>query len=178
LEIITMKLAKLLGICLVLCSVSLVLGGGGLPKKEDVPKYLKQLKTSQIAAERAKAAEMLGVRGGINANDVEEAVEPLKKSLQKDIDPKVRAAAARALGNIHPEAASTVPLLIDRLKNDSAKDVKLAAVVALGQFGADARDALPPLREFAKMFDAKKSKDGQTVLSAIKSISAGKKKKA
>ena len=61
-------------------------GGIGLPKKEDVPKYMKQLSATN-GADRAKAAEMLGKRGGINANDVEEAVEPLKKALQKDIDP-------------------------------------------------------------------------------------------
>jgi hypothetical protein len=177
-EYLSMNFAKLMGVSMVLCSVSLVLAQGvGLPKKEDVPKYLKQLQKSQVAAERAKAAEMLGKRGGINANDVDEAVEPLKKSMQKDVDAKVRAAAARALGQIHPDAAGTVPALIDRLKNDSSMDVKLATVVALGQFGPEAKDALPPLRELAKKFDTKKSKDGQTIMSAIQSIGAGKKKK-
>jgi HEAT repeat protein len=175
-----MKFAKLIGVSIVLGSVSLVLAGGGigLPKKEDVPKYLKQLLTSTVAADRAKAAEMLGKRGGINANDVEDAVEPLKKSLKKDIDPKVRAAAARALGNIHPEAEGTVPVLIDRLKNDASMDVKLASVIALGQFGSDAKAALPDLRDLAKKFDAKKSKDGQTIMTTIQLIGAAKKKKA
>ena len=174
-----MKFAKFVGVSLFLCSVSLVLAGGiGIPKKEDVPKYLKQLQTSLSASERAKAAEMLGKRGGVNANDVDDAVEPLKKSLQKDVDAKVRAAAARALGDIHPEAEGTVSLLIDRLKNDSSMDVKLATVVALGQFGGDAKDALPDLRELGKKFDAKKSKDGQTIMTTIQLISGAKKKKA
>jgi len=175
-----MRFAKFIGVSFVLCSVSLVLaqGGIGIPKKEDVPKYLKQLQTSTVAADRAKAAEMLGKRGGINANDVEDAIEPLKKSLQKDIDAKVRAAAARALGNIHPEAEGTVPVLIDRLKNDTVMEVKLATVVALGQFGSEAKAALPDLRELATKFDTKKSKDGQTIMTAIQMIGAAKKKKA
>jgi HEAT repeat protein len=172
-----MKFAKAAGLGILFCSMSLVMAGGfGIPKREDVPKYLKQLQTSPSATDRAKAAEMLGKRGGINANDVEEAIAPLKKVLEKDDDAKVRAAAARALGNIHPEAAGTVPLLIDRLKNDSSMDVKLATVVALGQFGGEAKEAVPSLQELATKFDAKKSKDGQTIMTAIQMIKGGKKK--
>jgi HEAT repeat protein len=175
-----MRYAQCLGLAIFFGAVSFVLAGGlGTPKREDVPKYLKMLQTSQNAADRAKAAQMLGKRGGINANDVEPAIEPLKKSLQKDIDAKVRAAAARALGDIHPEdAAGTVKILIDRLKNDTSMDVKLATVVALGQFGGESRDALPTLRELGKMFDAKKSKEGQTIMTTIQLIGMGKKKKA
>src|SRR4051812_9244725 len=114
-----MKFAQALGLGIFLCSISIVLAGGiGIPKKEDVPKYLAQLKTSKSGPDRAKAAEMLGKRGGINASDVEGAIEPLKTALQKDKDSAVRAASARALGNIHPDADGIVSLLIDRLKND------------------------------------------------------------
>ena len=176
-----MKFVQVLGLGIFLGSVSLLLAGGiGIPKKEDVPKYLKQLQTSSSGADRAKAAEMLGKRGGINANDVEDAIEPLKTALKKDKDAKVRAAAARALGNIHPDAEGTVPLLIDRLKNDEVMDVKMATVVALGLFGSEAKDALPQLREMAAKFDtkaAKKSNDAQTIQAAIKAISGAKKKK-
>ncbi|MBI2805987.1 MAG: HEAT repeat domain-containing protein [Planctomycetes bacterium] len=176
-----MKLAQAFGLGMLLVSFSLVLAGGlGVPKREDVPKYLKQLKTSKSAADRATAAQMLGKRGGINANDVEVAIEPLLKTLQKDIDARVRAAAARALGDIHPKADKVVPLLIERLTKDSSMDVKMASVVALGQFGPEARDALKPLRDLAKKYDtkkAKKSKDGQTIMTTIKLISGAKKKK-
>ena len=176
-----MKFVQVLGLGVFLGSISLVLAGGiGIPKKEDVPKYLKKLQTSSSGADRAKAAEMLGKRGGINANDVEDAIEPLKTALKKDKDAKVRAAAARALGNIHPDAEGTVPLLIDRLKNDEVMDVKMATVVALGLFGGEAKDALPQLREMAAKFDtkaAKKSNDAQTIQAAIKAISGAKKKK-
>jgi HEAT repeat protein len=172
-----MRSVQAIGLLILFSSVGLLLAGGGLgPKKEDVPKYMKQL-TAASGADRAKAAEMLGKRGGINANDVEDAVEPLKTMLQKDKDAKARAAAARALGEIHPEATTVVPTLIDALKNDKDKDVKMATVVALGQFGPDAKDALPPLRDYATKFDLKKSKDGQTIQANIQLISGAKKKK-
>ena len=175
-----MKFVQGLGLSIFLCSVSLVLAGGvGIPKREDMPKYLKMLQSAASAADRAKAADMLGKRGGINANDVEDAIEPLKKALEKDKEATVRAASARALGNIHPEAEGTVSLLIDRLKNDSSKDVKMASVVALGQFGPDAKDALVPLREMAAKFDtkaAKKSDEAQTIQAAINAITMKKKK--
>jgi HEAT repeat protein len=173
-----MRFAKLIGVGIFLATVSVLIAGGiGVPKKEDVPKYLNQLVKSTNSADRAKAAEMLGKRGGINANDVEDAIEPLRKALQKDTDVKVRAAAARALGDIHAQAEETVPVLIDRLKNDEKMDVKMAAVVALGQFGPDATAALQPLRDLAKKFDAKKSKEGQTIQNSIQLISLKKKKK-
>ncbi len=176
-----MRLVHGIAIWMFLGSISLVLAGGvGIPKREDVPKYLTQLQSSNSGAVRAKAADMLGRRGGINANDVESAIEPLKTALQKDADAKVRAASARALGNIHPEPESTVPVLISRLKADDVFDVKMAIVVALGQFAGEARDALPPLREMAAKYDtkaAKKSKDAQTIQNTIKSISGAKKKK-
>ena len=176
-----MKFAQALGLGIFLCSISIVLAGGiGIPKKEDVPKYLAQLKNSTKGADRAKAAEMLGKRGGINASDVEGAIEPLKTALQKDKDSAVRAASARALGNILPEAEGIVPLLIDRLKNDEVMGVKMASVIALGQFGAEAKEALPPLREMFAKYDtkaAKKSNDAQSIQAAIQLISGAKKKK-
>ena len=107
---------------------------------------------------------------------MEDAVEPLKTALQKDSSEKVRAAAARALGNIRPEAAETVPLLIDRLK-DNSLEVKMASVVALGQYGADAKPAVPALRKLASKFDAKKSEQGRTIMENLKRINGAKKKK-
>ncbi len=173
-----MKFAQIFGVGVILGSMSLVLAGGiGIPKKEDVPKYLKQLISSNSAADRARAAEMLGKRGGINQKDVADAVEPLKKSVQKDVDAKVRAAAARALGDIHMDAEGTVPILVERLKTDDKMDVKMAIVIALGQFGPDAKEALPALRELQKKFDPKKSKEAPTIQNTIQLITMMKKKK-
>jgi HEAT repeat protein len=173
-----MNFAKALGVGMLLCAAGfLVAGGVGAPKKEDVPKYLKQL-SSTNAADRAKAAEMLGKRGGIAAGDVDDAIEPLKKMLDKDKDAKARAAAARALGDIQADAAGAVPIMIDRLKAESEeKSVKMAVVIALGQYGPDAKDALPPLRDYLKTFDAKKSKEAATIQNSIQMISMKQKKK-
>lgn len=161
--------ACLLGL---LAAASALGARAGAPKKEDVPKYLKMLKTSQLAKERALGAEMLGKRGQINAEDVEEAIEPLKSALQKDSDVKVKAAAATALGNIAPDPEHTVPLLIEAVK-DKNLELKMAAITALGQFGAAAKAAIEPLREIAK--DKTDKKLSFTAILALKSI-VGKKK--
>jgi HEAT repeat protein len=154
---------------------SLALGGAsGTPKKEDVPKYLKMLKTSTVAKDRALAAEMLGKRGAIKVSDVEDAMEPLKLALKKDTENSVKAAAATALGNIGSDPENTVPLLIDALKEKSV-DVKIAAMRALGQYAAMARDAVPALREIAKENKEKDKKLTMEAVLALKNI-AGKKK--
>ena len=175
-----MRFAQLFGLGVFFLSVSLLLAGSvGIPKKEDVPKYMKQL-SSPTPADRARAAEMLGKRGGINSNDVEGAVDPLRNLLEKDSDAKVRSAAARALGDIHLDPEGVVPVLIDRLKNDSKDDVKMSIVVALGQYGPDAKESLPRLREMMAKFDtkaAKKSANAQTIQNSIQLISMVKKKK-
>jgi HEAT repeat protein len=167
-----MRLCYAAGI-LILSGLTLAWGGAtGTPKKEDVPKYLKMLKNSPSAKDRALAADMLGKRGAIKASDVEEAIEPLKLALQKDADSKVKAAAAAALGNISPDPEKTVPLLIDSLKEKNL-ELKMAVINALGQYAAMAREALPSLREIAK--DKTDKKLSMTAVAAIKSI-AGKKK--
>lgn len=153
--------------------ITFALGGGaGTPKKEDVPKYLAILKTSPNAKDRARAAEMLGKRAAVRVQDVESAIEPLKKALEKDIDLDVRRAAAYALGNIGPDPASTVPLLIGALKEKHA-GLKLAAINALSNYGDKAKEALPALREIQKEKTDKLLSKAATA--AIQSIT-GKKK--
>src|SRR5262245_17666747 len=82
-----------------------------LPKKEDVPKLISQLKRGS-AKERAFAATQIGRLGQIQINPVKEAIETLQKTLQKDSEPAVRKAAAEALGKIAPDPEKTVPILI------------------------------------------------------------------
>ena len=144
------------------------------PRADEVPKYLKMLSAGN-SKERALAADKIGLRGMVNAMDVATGLEPLKKLLEKDSDPDVRKAAARALGNIQPDAEDTVPLLTKTVKEDKVLNVRIAATVALGQYGAEAKPALPTLREFAGEITDKKSQNLQTIQAAIKSIS-GKKK--
>src|SRR5262249_42372154 len=147
-----------------------------LPKREDVPKLISQLRASS-AKDRAFAARQLGRAGQIQINWVKDAIEPLQKALQKDSDAGVRRASADALGTIHPDAESTVPLLIEGLKDDKL-EVSLAAVEALGRYGPEAKAAVPALREFLKTKVKDKKKDANVffaVTAALKEIS-GKKK--
>ena len=95
--------------------------------------------------------------------------------VKKDGDSNVRRACAEALGKIAPDPETTVPILIDALK-DKALTVNLAAVTALGQFGAEAQSAVQPLREFAKSKNDKKV--NQLVNQAVKEITGAKKKAA
>src|SRR5262245_33962033 len=124
--------------------------GTPLPKKEDVPKFLKALTKSTSAAERANAATQIGRLGQVQAMYVKECVEPLAEALKKDTDAGVRRASAQALGMIAPSPPDKyVPLLADALM-DKNLEVNLAAVTALGRYGPEAKSALPALREFAK----------------------------
>jgi hypothetical protein len=144
------------------------------PRADEVPKYMRMLSSSN-GKDRAVAAEKLGLRGMVNAADVRDAVDPLKTALEKDTVPEVRKAAARALGNISPDAEVIVPLLMRTVKTDKELQVRLAATVALGQYGPEAKAALPTLREFAGEIKDKKSQEAQTITAAIKTITARKK---
>jgi len=148
-----------------------------VPKKEDVPKLINQLVKGTSAKDRAFAATQLGRAGQIQINWVKGAIEPLQKSLQKDADPGVRRAAAEALGMIAPDPETTVPILIEAVK-DEKLEVNLAAIEALGRYGPEAKAALPILREFLKTRVKDKKKDANiflTVTAALREIS-GKKK--
>ena len=144
------------------------------PRRDEVPMYMRMLKAAS-PSDRAVALDKLGLRGMINADDVADAIEPLKVAVEKDADAGVRKSAARALGNIQPEPKATVPLLVNVVKNDKVKAVRLAATVALGQYGNDAKEAVPTLRAFAGEFkDNKKSPEARTIMAAVKMITGKK----
>jgi HEAT repeat protein len=155
----------------VLMSMTVAEGGG--PKKEDVPKLINTLKTSSNAKARSQAAADLGQLGGVRASWVENAMEPLLEGLKNDKDSGVRAACAKALGDIGTNAEANVDALTESLK-DSSVAVKIAAAAALGQFGPDAKGALPSLRDLAKMKDDKKL--SKAANAAIQAINGTKKK--
>jgi HEAT repeat protein len=143
-----------------------------VPKTFDAPKQIGLLKNAKAAKDRAAAAEEIGRYGAMRASAVRDAIEPLLDALKNDSDGDVRRAAARALGNIAPDAATTVPALMEALK-DKVVSVKLAAIGALGQYGPDGRPAVAALRELAAMKNDKKI--SQAAKGALKSIS-GKQK--
>jgi HEAT repeat protein len=161
---------------ILLATVAGVLSLGTLeadvPKKIDVAKQVSLLKSAKTARERAGAADEIGRHGAIRARDVKDAIEPLLEALKGDRDAEVRQAAARALGNIAPDAKRVVPALTEALKDQSA-NVKMAAALALGQYGKDARPAVPALRELAAMKTDRRL--SQSARMALKSI-AGRRK--
>jgi HEAT repeat protein len=162
------------GVGILLVGSAIVLAGGRVPPRQDMPKYIKMLKTSASAKERATAAEMIGRRGQVQAGDVKDAVQPLLKTLKDDPSADVRRASAVALGNIATQPKKVIPALVDALK-DPSLPVGLAAVGAVSQYGSEARSAIPALRSFAKEKVKDKKKDRnimQTVTMAIKQINA------
>src|SRR5215813_1203778 len=76
-----------------------------------------------------------------------------KRADLKDQDVTVRLAAARALGNIGPEAKEAVPDLIAALKDQDAL-VRGYAAGALGNIGPGAKEAVPDLRAALKDQDS------------------------
>jgi HEAT repeat protein len=161
---------------LIVVGVGLVLGTAAAgraapPKKEDVPRYIKQLQTSGSARVRAEAAEALGYRGAIRKADVVEAVSPLIQALKSDRDANVRKSAATALGKIAPDDNAAVKPLAEALK-DKSVGVRIAAANALGLLGSDAKEAVPALREVQKEIgkDRKMRNLARAVNMAIRSI--------
>lgn len=65
------------------------------PRADEIPKYMKML-TAGNSKERVLAIHKIGLRGTINAANVDDAVEPIKTALEKDGDADIRKEAARA----------------------------------------------------------------------------------
>jgi HEAT repeat protein len=171
-----MRFHHLAGIGILLMSLGVAWGGGTVPKREEVPKYIKML-SAPNAKDRAKAAERLGARGQVNFKDVENAIDPLKQVLQKDKDAGTRKAAAVALGSIHPEPEGVVPILIKTVEKDNVTDVRVAAAEALGVFGPDAAAGAPAIRELMTKFTDKKDRNIRKSLADALGKVTGKPKK-
>lgn len=71
---------------------------------------------------------------------------PLTVRASTNANPRVRASALWALGEIHAEPELCVPCLVQAL-NDSDDWARLSAAHALGMFGPDAKPAVPALSE-------------------------------
>jgi HEAT repeat protein len=86
-------------------------------------------------------------------------------------DPKARAAAAEALGEMHahPPAAPALSAALTDRRGDaaSADGARRAAAVALGGLGPSARDAVPALRDALYDDDAEVVAEAAVALSAI-----------
>jgi HEAT repeat protein len=141
------------------------------PKKEDVPKLLKNLKNKD-AKVRIAAAKDLGLIGAIRAADAQEAIPVLFEQLKKERDAEVRKAYLDSLGKMDPDPKEAVPAFKDALK-DRSPAVRVAAAGALGRLGKDAEEAIPDLENLQK------DKDKNVIRAAnmaIRSIRDQKKK--
>jgi HEAT repeat protein len=103
---------------------------------------LNQLPGVQIyfidaAGRRVQAAETIGELGPGAKSAIPSLIQALKGN-----DPAVRSAAISALGEIHSEPETIIPLLITYLDNDSLND---EAAKALGNYGTLAKAAVPKI---------------------------------
>jgi HEAT repeat protein len=108
-----------------------------------------------------------GVRSGQAgpAPDASEAVASLLASLKSD-DPSVRAAAARALGEIAREAKEAIPAVGLALR-DPEVAVRENAARALGQIGPAAHPTVPGLLESLRDADPRVRKAAAAALGRI-----------
>ena len=127
-------------------------------KPKDAIKYTKDLKTSKDKKVRITALEELAKIGQIQKALIEEAIPDMMKALE-DKEPEVRAAAAKAVGMIDPDADEVVPKLMKMIKEDKEEAVKIGAIQGLGQMGPSAKSAVKELRE---MYPKDKDKDKKT----------------
>jgi HEAT repeat protein len=109
--------------------------------RKDAGAWEKTLNESKVADQRRNAAFALGKLGSTAAF----ALPSLKKHLKED-EPKVREAAAFAIGDIGKESLKSLddPTLIDALAaalKDSDALVRRSAAYALGNFGPGAKSA-------------------------------------
>jgi HEAT repeat protein len=143
-------------------------------KEDEAKAYTKILKSSKDAKEKIMAATEIGNLGLIRKSYAREAIPYLIEAC-KDKEPKLRSAAAEALGKVDPpEDAGAVDLLTDMVKNDKETAVRMSAARGLASMGASAKSALPTLREIAKMED-KKSQLGRAAMQAAQAIQGSKK---
>ncbi len=151
-------------------ALSTVHGGGFLLKKSEIPQAIAMLKKG-TAKQKAYYAKRLGDRGAVRASDVKEALEPLRMLVKNDKDAKVRAASAKALGQIALEPEKTSKLLLTTLKNDKSDEVKIATMVALGSLGPKfARPAIPEIRKLARDKDKAKRRLRGTARMVLKEM--------
>jgi len=75
--------------------------------------------------------------------------------------------AVTLLGRAHDQAASAVPVLVERLTDSSAPEVQRRAAWALGKIGRGANSAVAPLRTIAESSDGPIASQAQRALEHI-----------
>lgn len=101
------------------------------------------------------------------------AVPELWNLVTNDLDWRVRANGALALGEIRPLSPTTVAVLISALR-DEQRNVRHATTLALGKLGSSAKDAEPELRRLITQDDTYVSVGARNALENIRTSAAGK----
>jgi HEAT repeat protein len=136
-----------------------------------VPALAKVVKTDSHKEVVQAALEALGQMGAAG-------VPPLKEALKSN-EISIQYQAAKAIGQIGPDAKDAVKTLIDVFKNppqmkrnnNDAPPVRTAVAEALGNIGPAAKDAVPALKESIgdKVRDREFKKAVETALRKIQS---------
>ncbi|HWY74483.1 MAG TPA: HEAT repeat domain-containing protein [Verrucomicrobiae bacterium] len=108
---------------------------------------------------RADAAQRLGALGPAARSAVPDLIKAVKGK-----DPAIRASAISALGKIHSEPETVIPLLIQYLDDDN---LDVAAANALAEFGSLAKPAVPKL---LPLLHVKDDDDQAAARAALKKI--------
>ncbi len=109
------------------------------PTMDPVAMLMQSLNSPQESARR-DAIKTLGALKARASN----ALTALSEVLLLDQDPRIRADAAEAIGQIGQQLDVSIPSLVMALQDTHAL-VKMTAVEALGQFGPQAKPAVPAL---------------------------------
>ena len=153
-----------------LAAAALVLTPGAAAlagKKEDAAKATAALKAGDAKAKAAALAE-LGKLGQVQKSFVAEA-EPVIVEMLNDSDATLRAAAARAVGQIDPDVKVVLPKLRELLTKDKVEAVRVAAAAGIGALGKAGAPAAPDLRQVMQDND-KGSKLYRAAMGAMRSV--------
>ena len=140
-------------------------------KREDAAKATAALKSGDAKQKVAALAE-LGKLGQIQKSFVADA-EPTMVKLLDDKDAEVRAAAARAVGMIDPDAKEVLPKLRKMLATDKSEVARLGAAAGIGAMGTAGKPALGDLRKVMGDND-KGTKLYRAAMTAAKSVNPKK----
>ena len=140
-------------------------------KEKEAQRHIQTLRTSQDPKAVVSALEELGKLGQIIKSLAAPAIPEIMIAL-KHSDPKIRAAAAVAIGKVDADPKEVLPVLIKMLKDDPAEEVKIAATRGLAAMGDMAKPATKELRELSKTDELRKTKLGRAAQDAMRSINA------
>jgi HEAT repeat protein len=140
-------------------------------KEKEAQRHIQTIRTSQDPKAVVTAIEELGKLGQIMKSLAAPAIPEIMTAL-KHSDPKIRAAAAVAIGKLDANPKEVVPILVKMLKEDSSEEVKIAVTRGLAAMGDQAKAATSELRELSKTDELRKTKLGRAAQDAIRSINA------